>query len=119
MIVVWVFLAMPWVCLQFVIVLLAFCETLRFFSFGQSMFFLGSFIPTGLLRCAKYLSNACAWPPRSTSLRLPIQILDNLFLKIPVQWLVTFLEFFDHISETFDMSTVDLIVFFLVSTHLL
>ena len=36
-IVVWVFLAMPWVCLQFVIVVLAFCETLRVFRFGQNM----------------------------------------------------------------------------------
>ena len=33
--------------------------------------------------------------------------LNNLFLKIPVQWLVIFLEFFDQISETFGMSTVD------------
>ena len=42
----------------------------------------------------------------------PFIFLDNLFLKIPVQWLVTFLEFFDQISETFGMSTVDLIVVF-------
>ena len=33
--------------------------------------------------------------------------LDNLFFKIPVQWLVIFLEFFDQISEIFGMSTVD------------
>ena len=33
--------------------------------------------------------------------------LDNLFLKIPVQWIVTFLEFFDQKWETFGMSTVD------------
>ena len=38
--------------------------------------------------------------------------LNNLFLKIPVQLLVTFLEFFDQISEFFGMSTVDLIVVF-------
>ena len=36
-----------------------------------------------------------------------LNFLDNLFLKIPVQWLMTFLEFFDQISETFGMSTVD------------
>ena len=36
-IVVWLFLAMPWVCLQFVIVVLAFYETLRGFRFGQNM----------------------------------------------------------------------------------
>ena len=40
------------------------------------------------------------------------KFLDNLFLKIPIQWLVTFLEFFDQISETFGMSTVDQIVVF-------
>ena len=34
----------------------------------------GSFTHNVLLRCAKYLSKACAWPPRSTSLRLPVQI---------------------------------------------
>ena len=37
MIVVLLFLAMTWVCLQFVIVVLAFYETLRVFSFGQNM----------------------------------------------------------------------------------
>ena len=42
----------------------------------------------------------------------PFKILDNLFLKIRVQLLVTFLEFFDQIWETFGMSTVDLIVVF-------
>ena len=42
----------------------------------------------------------------------PFNFFDNLFLKIPVQWLVIFLEFFDQISETFGMSTVDLINIF-------
>ena len=37
----------------------------------------------------------------------PFKFLDDLFLKIPVQWLVTFLKFFHQISETFGMSTVD------------
>ena len=36
-IVVWLSLAMPWVCLSFVIVVLAFYETLRVFRFGQNM----------------------------------------------------------------------------------
>ena len=36
-IVVWLFLAMPLVCLLFVIVVLAFYETLRIFRFGQNM----------------------------------------------------------------------------------
>ena len=42
----------------------------------------------------------------------PFKFLDNLFHKIPIQWLVTFLEFFDQILETFGMSTVDYIVVF-------
>ena len=58
--------------------------------------------------------------PYLTHSDYPFKILDNLFLKIPVQYLVTFLEFIDQISETFGMSTVDLIVVvFLVSTHIL
>ena len=36
-VVVWLFLTMPWVCLPFVIVVLAFYETLRVFRFGQNM----------------------------------------------------------------------------------
>ena len=103
MIVVWLLLAMPLVCLQFVIVVLAFYETLRVFRLGQKCFLLGSFIRTGLLLCAKYLSK----PPYLPHSDYSFKFLDNLFLKMPVQWLVTFLEFFDQISETFGMSTVD------------
>ena len=36
-IVVWLFLAMPWVCLQFVSVVLTFYETLRVFRLVQNM----------------------------------------------------------------------------------
>ena len=36
-IVVWLFLAMTWVCQPFVIVALEFYETLRVFRFGQNM----------------------------------------------------------------------------------
>ena len=67
----------------------------------------GSFTCTGLLRCAKYLSKACAWTPDIPHSDYPFKFLDNLLLKISVQWLVTFLDFFDQISETFGMSTVD------------
>ena len=42
----------------------------------------------------------------------PFKFLDNLFLKIPDQWRLIFLEFFDQILETFGMCTVDLIVVF-------
>ena len=106
-IVVWLFLAMQWVCLQFVIVVLEFNETKSVFRLWQNCFLLGSFTCTGLLRCAKYLLKACAWPPDIPHSDYPFKFLDNLFLEIPVQWLVTFLEFFDQISETFGMSTVD------------
>ena len=73
-IVVWLFLAMPWACLQFVTVVKVFYETLRVFRLGLKCFLLGSFTRTGLLHCDKYLSKGCSWPPRSTSLRLPVQI---------------------------------------------
>ena len=81
--------------------------TLRVFRLGHKCFLLGSFTCTGLLRCAKYLSKHVHGLPDLPHSDYPFKFLDNLFLKIPVQWLVIFLKFFYQISETFGMSTVD------------
>ena len=66
----WLFLTVPLGCLQFVIVVFPDHTHLLFWTEMLP----GSFTRTGLLRCANYLSKACAWAPRSTSLRLPVQI---------------------------------------------
>ena len=78
------------------------------FRLGQKCFLLGSFTRTGLLRnvpniCQKHVHGLPDLPHSD----YPFKFLDNLFLKIPVQWLVIFLKYFDQISETFGMSTVD------------
>ena len=89
---------------------------------GYKCFLLGSFTRTGLLPCAKYLSAlhvpvCCVVPnicqnhahglPDLPHSDYPFIFLDNLFIKIPIRWLLIFLEFFDQVLETFGMSTVD------------
>ena len=107
-IVVWLLLALSWVCLSFVIVVLAFYKTLRIFRFGQNM------LPARQLHtywfvalCQIYVKCICMASHIYLTQTTRSMFFDNLFLKIPVQWLVTFLEFFDQILETFGMSTVD------------
>ena len=85
---------------------------MRVFRFGQKCFLVGSFTRTGLCVVPNICQKHVHGLPDLPHSDYPFKFLDNLFLKIPVQWLVIFLEFFDQISETFGMSTVDLIVVF-------
>ena len=67
----------------------------------------GSFTCTVLLRCVNICQKHVHGLPDLPHSDYPFKFLDNLFLKIPVQWHVTSLKFFDQILETFGMSTVD------------
>ena len=80
MIVVWLFLVMPWVCLQIVILVLAYLETWRVFRLGQNM------LPARYLHmyvcyvvpniCQKHVHGLPDLPYSDD----PFKFLDNLFL---------------------------------------
>ena len=105
MMVEWLFLAVPWGCLRFVILVIT--DHTHFLLLGRNA---SCYVVSHVLVCC-VVPNTCQKHvhglPDLPHSDYPFKYFDNLSLKIPVQWRVNFLEFFDQISETFGMSTVD------------